>query len=50
MLVFDDADGTPPSAVLSPVPSDLVQLRSGALLALPLQRQADGAFRITVIT
>ena len=50
MLVFDDADGTPPSAAIAPIPSDLVQARSGALLAHPLQRQADGAFRVTVIT
>jgi hypothetical protein len=50
MLVFDDADGTPPPAVIPPVPSAPVQVRSGALLALPLQRQAGGAFRLTVIT
>jgi hypothetical protein len=50
MLVFDDADGTPPPAVVPPVPSDLVQVRSAASLALPVQRQAGGAFRLTVIT
>ena len=49
MLVFDDADGTPPSAIIAAIPSDL-QARSGALLAHPPRRQADGAFRVTVIT
>ena len=50
MLVFDDADGAPPSAVVPFLPSDQAQARSGAVVALRLQRQADGAFPVTVIT
>lgn len=50
MLVFDDAGGAPPSAVIPFLPSDPAQARSGAVIALALQRQADGALRVTVIT
>ena len=50
MLVFDDADGAPPSAAIPFLPSDPAQARSGAVIALALQRQADGALLVTVIT
>ena len=50
MLVFDDAGGSPPSAVIPFLLSDRAQARPDAVLALSLQRQANGALRVTVIT
>ena len=50
MLLCDEADGTPLPAVIPRRPPDLVEARAGAVLPLPLHREADGALRVTVIT